>query len=53
MLTSRIDPDVEKEIPKDFEYEIYFDENEALRIAEFNYECLVYAEPEKQLAWRR
>jgi len=53
MLTSRLDPDEQNEWFENIDPDDLMDEEEAIRIAEFNFECLVYNEPERQIAWRR
>jgi len=45
------DDDID-ESPRDYDEGEYYDDEEAIDIASFNYECRVYGEPERQIHWR-
>lgn len=57
MLDRHLEPDDEPFEDEDIEEPDFdFDDEtseEDMAVAEFNYECLVYGEPERRIAWRR
>lgn len=55
MMNCQIDPDEDSsdKIFPDWEEEEPYDDDEEFDIAEYNYECRLFREPEKQIFWNR